>query len=458
MKIGSIENGGDEHTTAGHLLHIAKFISRELEKTVSNEQIQLCGLGPLKILDSHPDQVLDLAHQKLHTWPYKNVPMCWRRLYEDASLSKAVSMLREESERINEAFWTMRTPAKAESVRVSSEWLTELVTVLDRGITLTGAPGRAGLFEDVLQQLQNHIEDEQDESIPKVIDVPRGWAPTFESQHKIPKSKKPVDFEAFQVYLNDTTSPIIIPGVMEAWPATSLWRNPSYLLRVTLGGRRMVPVEVGKSYLDAGWSQRMMPFKDFMKDFLLSKSPEDVGYLAQHDLFAQIPALKNDIAIPDYCYTSPPPPSKAAARTAGLDSAGHLDEPMLNAWFGPKGTRTPLHTDPYHNILCQVVGYKYVRLYKPSERAKLYPCGEDDNGIDMSNTSQVDVSHWRTHIWDDRIDLDAQRAEHLKFPLFGQAKYVEGILGPGESLYIPLGWWHYVESLSTSFSVSFWWN
>jgi hypothetical protein len=32
------------------------------------------------------------------------------------------------------------------------------------------------------------------------------------------------------------------------------------------------------------------------------------------------------------------------------------------------------------------------------------------------------------------------------------------ILGPGEMLYIPRHTWHYVRSLSVSFSASFWWG
>jgi hypothetical protein len=48
--------------------------------------------------------------------------------------------------------------------------------------------------------------------------------------------------------------------------------------------------------------------------------------------------------------------------------------------------------------------------------------------------------------------------EPAPFPLFGSAPYTECILRPGEMLYIPPGCWHYVRSLSTSFSVSFWWD
>ena len=45
-----------------------------------------------------------------------------------------------------------------------------------------------------------------------------------------------------------------------------------------------------------------------------------VGYLAQHPLFEQIPALAGDIQEPQYC------------------ALGEGDVRSVNAWFGPPGT------------------------------------------------------------------------------------------------------------------------
>lgn len=65
------------------------------------------------------------------------------------------------------------------------------------------------------------------------------------------------------------------------------------------------------------------------------------GYLAQHALFEQIPALAADIRTPEYC-------------VLGKDEEEGGGVQAVNAWFGPPGTVTPLHTDPKHNLLCQV--------------------------------------------------------------------------------------------------------
>lgn len=291
---------------------------------------------------------------------------------------------------------------------------------------------------------------------------------------------------AFQKKLNNIEehTPLIIQGAIQHWPALDerSWNNPEYLLRQTLGGRRLVPVEIGKSYTDEGWGQKIVTFKEFMETYMIKEqeSPENdeqvktqqTGYLAQHDLFAQIPSLRADISIPDYCYCDPAP----SPQLTHIKPVPKLDEPLLNAWFGPAGTTSPLHTDPYHNILAQVVGYKYIRLYAPGETEKLYPRSVDEKGVDMSNTSQVDLDeamavYQEISCWPENetgkygesgsqeYEIECRRKTFEDcFPGFKDAKYVEGILGPGDCLYIPVGWWHYVRSLTPSFSVSFWFN
>lgn len=86
----------------------------------------------------------------------------------------------------------------------------------------------------------------------------------------------------------------------------------------------------------------------------------------------------------------------------------------------------------------QVVGTKYVRLYAPEQTPNLYP----HDGLN-SNTSQVDLDHGD---------------EGGRFPRFAGAAFREALLRPGQMLYIPPRWWHYVKSRSVSFSVSFWWR
>ena len=85
-------------------------------------------------------------------------------------------------------------------------------------------------------------------------------------------------------------------------------------------------------------------------------------------------------------------------------------------------------------------------------------------GVDMHNTSRVDVGafiDWSTSS-PASVSAAAESATRVqqlsRFPRHMEARYVECILHPGECLYIPRGWWHYVRSLSASCSVSFWWD
>lgn len=55
-----------------------------------------------------------------------------------------------------------------------------------------------------------------------------------------------------------------------------------------------------------------------------------------------------------------------------------------------------------------------------------------------------------------KVDLD--NIDEKEFPKILDLEFQDCILEEGEMLYIPPKWWHYVRSLTTSFSVSFWWS
>ena len=238
--------------------------------------------------------------------------------------------------------------------------------------------------------------------------------------------------------------PLILTGNMTAWPAMTKWKSPEYWFKATIGGRRIVPVEIGHKYTDEDWCMEMMAFGKFLQDYMLRRDEQSggIGYLAQHDIFSQIPALQADIQIPDECYI---PTGKDYTVPSSIGEPSLVDlstsEVQKNIWMGPTGTVSPLHYDPYHNILCQVTGKKYIRLYAPQETPKLYPHAV---GL-MHNTSKVDVE----------AAGDTLKRE---YPLFSEAKYLEVYLCAGEMLWLPKEWWHYVRSVETGISVSFWWR
>lgn len=459
----------DEPPTLDEIIQLTR---QELTTANDNDSIRECGRAALSLLAGDPDTCMKLAYQKLHDVPYKEVKTCWRRLYTDASLWKVVSLL--ESRKQSGVGEDVVKPTEA-------EWLDQVVYILDMALILTAASEREELFELWFTALKGVVpelvpvasESERPAKRRKyspdpVTNIPSTFPTTLPDpspilRHPIPRTQE-LSLSAFQTKVSNITThtPLIIEGALSHWPALSTrpWNNPSYLLTQTLNGRRLVPIELGKSYTDTSWTQRILPFSQFLRTHMLTPNPPETGYLAQHDLFAQIPALRADMSIPDYCFTDPAP----SPHLTHIKRVPKLDEPLLNAWFGPAGTVSPLHTDPYHNILAQVVGYKYVRLYAPDQTARMYPRSVDESGVDMSNTSQVDLDDAMS-VWSEvscwpgvQVEEEKRREVEERFEAFRHARYVEAVLGPGECLYVPLGWWHYVRSLTGSFSVSFWFN
>lgn len=147
---------------------------------------------------------------------------------------------------------------------------------------------------------------------------------------------------------------------------------------------------------------------NFITDYIVNTSGK-IGYLAQHCLFDQIPSLAKDFNVPDYC-------------SILLEEDEAFDDVIVNSWFGPLGCSSPLHHDPYHNLLVHVVGYKFVRLFSPSQSAYL-SCLPGK----FSNNSSLDISEPTSAL---------------------SAEYTDVLLGPGDVLFIPRWYWHYIASES----------
>lgn len=496
------------------------------------------------------DDLISIAYNKFYAYLYKDLPLCWRQLYTDAAILKfSLLLLYTPLSGGRQRRWSIEEDAHAASrgprtshngnITIGKDGcLLEMVRTLDLALILAGAGGHSRgrswidhaleLLESACTELSPDLDGAADhagldtticDSPPPAkkarLDGPAHLIASWEDQpsfsthepftpvvrHPIPRvsaDANGMDMSAFQRHLDDAPrdvgpTPIVLTGLVDHWPARSErpWAKPAYLLSRTFGGRRLVPVEIGRSYVDEGWGQKILTFEELLTEHIDPSSssscipddtrahttPRPTAYLAQHQLLQQLPQLRSDVTIPDHCYTAPPPHP-----TDPSQDQPELEEPLLNAWFGPPGTITPLHTDPYHNLLVQVVGRKYVRLYAPGQSGRMRARGKE-GGVEMGNTSLWDVGveeGWDAAPGGDGSDDDgddgdddnggggegpdrveavagvAQRA--VEEEAFGDVPFVDCILEPGDTLYIPIGWWHYVRGLSVSFSVSIWWN
>lgn len=242
-----------------------------------------------------------------------------------------------------------------------------------------------------------------------------------------PVEEFPGSVKEFENIINSLRKPVVIRGFSGNWLATEKWRNIDDLTREF--GHRLIPVEVG-SMSSGGMKEELTTLRSFVSTYLSpsvakkncwslkdATASEEIAYLAQHPLLDQIQSLYNDVEI----------------NPCGLQPTN------VNVWIGTGGTRTPLHFDSYDNLLVQVVGAKYVRLYASSETPKLYVSQDKSYGL-QGNMSQVDC---------ELEDFNAH-------PLAKSCCYTEVLLLPGDCLFIPARHWHYVRSLSTSISVNYW--
>jgi histone arginine demethylase JMJD6 len=209
--------------------------------------------------------------------------------------------------------------------------------------------------------------------------------------------------------------PVILTDAITRWPALRRW-TPEFF-RERYGS---VPVDIdGKTwklgeYIDA----------------LLISSPEQIApYLRNQLIEPWIPELMADITPLPRCVD----PNWLDSRL--LPTRERLR--YLEIFIGGAGARFPiLHYDGLHTHawLMQVYGTKRYVVYSPDQTEFVYPF----TGNESNRSSIRDIEH-----------------PNLKrFPLFAKATPTVFDLHPGETLFVPSGWWHTVKLLSPSITIS----
>jgi hypothetical protein len=112
-----------------------------------------------------------------------------------------------------------------------------------------------------------------------------------------------------------------------------------------------------------------------------------------------------------------------------LDPAGRVPNGFF--WLGPRGTVTPLHHDLTNNFMAQVLGRKRVWLVAPEETPVL-------------------ANH--VHCYS---EVDLRAIDYDRFPALRDVRVLEVILEPGQLLFLPVGWWHQVEGLDTTITMTY---
>ncbi|XP_065842243.1 tRNA wybutosine-synthesizing protein 5-like isoform X2 [Oscarella lobularis] len=106
-------------------------------------------------------------------------------------------------------------------------------------------------------------------------------------------------------------------------------------------------------------------------------------------------------------------------------------------WFSSGGTKSSFHFDTVENLNCQVSGTKEWIFIN-----KTVPGFHDVIDHMEGDFSSVNV---------DAVDM-------IEFPQFQNVPWWTAVTRPGDCVYVPYKWFHYVKSLERNLAVNIWWT
>ena len=241
------------------------------------------------------------------------------------------------------------------------------------------------------------------------------------------------DRAAFERDVVAAGAPVVLRGLTADWPVThagaaSFAALGSYLLPLATSA----PVEAWIGGPDIG---RRFGYDAGLAGFNFER--RTLGFGALLTLIGgerQRPVYAGAVPVPRVL-----PRLEAALPMPLLDAAA---ERLVSLWIG-NGSRTIAHWDLPRNLACVVAGRRRFVLMPPEQLPNLYV-----GPIDFTPAGQpVSLVDWEAPDF----------ARHPKFrDAVGSALVAD--LAPGDVLYIPSMWWHYVVSEGPGAQVNFWWR
>jgi hypothetical protein len=261
----------------------------------------------------------------------------------------------------------------------------------------------------------------------------RDVAPPLESLPPVRTIRADAIADATRLHaLAKASEPLVIQGLIDAWPALAAGRHSfaalcSYLQPLDRGMPAAVmetPASVGGRFgyqddlHEFTFSVRQVPLRDSLQRMLSDEGQESRSVIA-------VQMLPLTTHMPEF------------SRQNLMPLLPHV-EPRL--WIGGR-VRTQIHHDRDHNLACVIAGRRRFVLFPPDELRNLY-VGPIDNPPPLSV-----------------VDLDAPDFE--RFPRFATAlsRAVVAHLNAGDALLMPRYWWHHVSSLEPmNAMVNYWWG
>jgi hypothetical protein len=232
--------------------------------------------------------------------------------------------------------------------------------------------------------------------------------------------------------------PVVLRGLVDHWPVARAGRGSAgeavaYLRRFTCADTPPAVVTVGPPEIagrffynhdltDFNFRREHVPLDVVLQTLLqyaAQESPPAI-YVASTTIDTWLPGFRgeNDLAL-------------------------GVPDPLVSIWIGNR-TRIPAHQDLPDNLACVVAGCRRVTLIPPAQLSNLYI-----GPLDFTPAGQA-VS---------LVDFDAPDFE--RFPKFAEALEHAQVaeLGPGDAVYIPSMWWHYIQALDDfNVLVNYWWR